>query len=148
MDLYMSDELVARVPVVAQADNRVHRTIAVNVAVPIFFMIRHLSMIFGLRRNTPMTASLDLDAYLERIEWTGAARPTFHTLAALVQAHMSKIPFENLDVLLGRPMRLDFDGLQRKRVHQRRGGSCFEHATLLPPFLKRSDSSRPVTRHA
>ncbi|TMH64827.1 MAG: arylamine N-acetyltransferase [Betaproteobacteria bacterium] len=72
-----------------------------------------------------MTACFDVDAYLGRIEWTGAARPTFHTLAALVQAHMSKIPFENLDVLLGRPIRLDFDGLQRKLAHQRRGGDCF-----------------------
>ena len=43
MDLYMSDELVARVPVVAQADNTVHRTTAVNVA-QIFFMIRRLSL--------------------------------------------------------------------------------------------------------
>ena len=41
MDLYVSDELVAFVPVVAQADNKTLRTIAVNVALRIFFMIRH-----------------------------------------------------------------------------------------------------------
>ena len=83
-----------------------------------------------------MTASVDVDAYLGRIEWTGAVRPTFHTLAALVRAHMSKIPFENLDVLLGRQIRLDLDGLQRKLVHQRRGGYCFEHATLFAAVLE------------
>src|SRR5213595_848562 len=55
-----------------------------------------------------MTACFDVDAYLGRIEWTGAARPTFHPLGALVRAHMSKIPFENLAVLLGRPIRLRF----------------------------------------
>src|SRR5438046_8526480 len=83
-----------------------------------------------------MTACFDVDAYLGRIEWTGAARPTFRTLAALVRAHMSKIPFENLDVLLGRRIRLDIDGLQRKLVHQRRGGYCFEHATLFAAVLE------------
>ena len=45
MDLYVSDELVARVPVVAQADNRAHRTTAANVPLQIFFMIDHLSSI-------------------------------------------------------------------------------------------------------
>jgi N-hydroxyarylamine O-acetyltransferase len=83
-----------------------------------------------------MTASLDVDAYLGRIEWTGTARPTFHTLAVLVGAHMSRIPFENLDVLLGRPIRLDIDELQRKLVHQRRGGYCFEHVTLFAAVLE------------
>ena len=53
-----------------------------------------------------MTASVDVGAYLGRIEWTGATRPTFRTLAGLVAAHMSNIPFENLDVLLGRRIRL------------------------------------------
>ena len=43
MDLYVSDELVALVPVVAQADNRVQKRTAMNVAL-IFFIIHHLSL--------------------------------------------------------------------------------------------------------
>jgi len=79
---------------------------------------------------------LDVDAYFARIEWGGTTRPTLETLAALLGAHMRHIPFENLDVLLGRPIRLDLDGLQRKLVHARRGGYCFEHATLFAAVLE------------
>jgi N-hydroxyarylamine O-acetyltransferase len=73
----------------------------------------------------------DLDAYLHRIGYGGDTRPTFETLAALVRAHMLAIPFENLDVLLGRGIRVDLDGVQQKLVRNRRGGYCFEQATLF-----------------
>jgi N-hydroxyarylamine O-acetyltransferase len=82
------------------------------------------------------TTTLDLDAYLERIGWNGGITPTYETLARLLRAHMSRIPFENLDVLLGRGIRLDLDGVQRKLVGARRGGYCFEHATLLAAALE------------
>jgi N-hydroxyarylamine O-acetyltransferase len=84
-----------------------------------------------------MTPELDLDAYFERIGWQGATSTTFGTLAALVGAHMAAIPFENLDVLLGRPVRLDLESLQAKLVRARRGGYCFEHSTLLAAVLER-----------
>lgn len=83
-----------------------------------------------------MTATFDLDAYLQRIGWTGDARPTHDTLAALLAAHMAAIPFENLDVLLGRRVRIDLDGIQQKLVRARRGGYCFEHATLFAAALE------------
>ena len=51
--------------------------------------------------------SLDIDRYFERIGWGGDTRPTLGTLTGLLKAHMSSIPFENLDVLLHRPIRLD-----------------------------------------
>jgi N-hydroxyarylamine O-acetyltransferase len=89
---------------------------------------------------------LDVDAYFARIEWGGTTRPTLETLAALLRAHMRHVPFENLDVLLGRPIRLDVDGLQRKLVHARRGGYCFEHATLFAAVLEALDFA-PV-RHS
>ncbi|HTI46330.1 MAG TPA: arylamine N-acetyltransferase [Casimicrobiaceae bacterium] len=79
--------------------------------------------------------SLDLDAYFERIQWGGGTRPTYDTLAGILDAHMRHIPFENLDVLLGRPIRLDIEGLQAKLVNARRGGYCFEQATLLGAAL-------------
>ena len=82
-----------------------------------------------------MKTSLDLDAYLERIGWDGGISPTFDTLAGLVRAHMSRIPFENLDVLLGRPVHLDLDSLQNKLIRARRGGYCFEHGMLFAAVL-------------
>lgn len=81
--------------------------------------------------------ALDLDAYLERIRYHGRTKPSFDTLAGLLGAHMGAIPFENLDVLLGRPVRLDLDGVQGKLVRAHRGGYCFEHATLFAAVLER-----------
>ena len=67
--------------------------------------------------------SIDLAAYFERIGYAESVRPapTFDTLRAqhLLQPHA--IPFENLDVLIGRPIRLDLESIQRKLVAGRRG---------------------------
>jgi N-hydroxyarylamine O-acetyltransferase len=82
-----------------------------------------------------MNERLDLDAYFERIQWGGDTRASFETLAGLLSAHMSRIPFENLDVLLGRRVRLDLEGIQEKLVRAHRGGYCFEHATLFAAVL-------------
>ena len=79
----------------------------------------------------------DLDAYLDRIQYQGGRSPTFETVASLLRAHMNAIPFENLDVLLGRGVRLDLAALHEKLVRDRRGGYCFEHATLLAAALSR-----------
>ncbi len=83
-----------------------------------------------------MASLLDLGAYFDRIQWGGAAEPTYATLAGLLDAHMARIPFENFDVLLGRSVRLDLEGLQAKLVQARRGGYCFEHATLFAAVLE------------
>lgn len=80
-------------------------------------------------------AALDLDAYFRRVHWIGERVPTLATLAGLLRAHMRHIPFENLDVLLGNGVRLDFDALQDKLIRARRGGYCFEHATLFATVL-------------
>jgi N-hydroxyarylamine O-acetyltransferase len=72
------------------------------------------------------TFTPDLDAYFARIGYTGPRTPTLETLHALSRAHVSSIPFENLDVLLGRPITLDPAAVERKLVHARRGGYCFE----------------------
>ena len=58
----------------------------------------------------------DLAAYLKRIGYAGTPRPTHATLEALQLAHATHIPFENLDILLGRPIRLDAESLQAKLV--------------------------------
>ena len=77
----------------------------------------------------------DLQGYLARIEWDGPREPAFVTLAGVLRAHMTHIPFENLDVLLGRGIRLDLDSVYAKLVTARRGGYCFEHGILLQSAL-------------
>src|SRR5262245_37206654 len=83
-----------------------------------------------------MAQPLDLDAYLARINYTGPRTLTYDTLAGILRAHITNIPFESFDVLLGRPIRLDPEGLQAKIVKNRRGGYCFEHASLMHAALE------------
>jgi N-hydroxyarylamine O-acetyltransferase len=77
-----------------------------------------------------------VDAYFKRIGWTGSSEPTLATLSAIARHHVRAIPFENLDVLLGRPPRLDLPSLEAKLVTARRGGYCFEHTTLCAAKLE------------
>jgi len=77
-----------------------------------------------------------LAAYLQRIGFAGqAGAPSLPVLSGLVAAHMRTIPFENLDVLVGRPIALDLDAVVAKLVGANRGGYCFEHATLFAAML-------------
>jgi N-hydroxyarylamine O-acetyltransferase len=78
----------------------------------------------------------DLDAYCRRIGYTGAREPSLATLCALHWLHPQAIPFENLDVVLRRPVRIDTDSLQRKLVTGGRGGYCFEQNLLFSHALK------------
>lgn len=77
-----------------------------------------------------------VDAYLARIGYSGELRPSAAVLAALHLAHATHIPFENLDVLRGVPIRLDLESLQRKLVDGGRGGYCFEHNLLFGAVLE------------
>ncbi|MGK3960791.1 arylamine N-acetyltransferase [Sorangium sp. So ce118] len=79
----------------------------------------------------------DLDAYLARIGYRGALAPTREVLDALHTAHVYSVPFENLDILLGRPIRIDLASVQAKLVRARRGGYCFEQNTLFVAALRR-----------
>lgn len=80
---------------------------------------------------------LDLPAYLRRIGYAGDLSPSRTTLDALHRAHATSIPFENLDILLGVPIRLDLASLQAKLVTGRRGGYCFEQNALFASALER-----------
>jgi len=80
--------------------------------------------------------TLDLAAYLRRIGYAGELAPTRATLDALHLAHATSIPFENLDILLGVPVRLDLASLQAKLVASRRGGYCFEQNALFAAVLE------------
>jgi N-hydroxyarylamine O-acetyltransferase len=68
----------------------------------------------------------NLSTYLNRIGFHDTPKPNLPTLRALQHAHIHAVPFENLDVQLGRPVGFDIDALFDKIVNQRRGGWCYE----------------------
>lgn len=80
--------------------------------------------------------SIDLAAYLRRVEYEGPLEPAAEVLRALHLAHATHIPFENLDILLERPIRLDLASLQAKLVGANRGGYCFEQNSLFAAVLE------------
>ncbi len=80
--------------------------------------------------TTPAFAP-DLDAYFARTGYTGPREPTLATLNGVVGAHAAAVPFENLDILLGRPIDIDPAAIERKIVRGGRGGYCFEQNTLM-----------------
>jgi N-hydroxyarylamine O-acetyltransferase len=83
-----------------------------------------------------MSSELDLGAYLRRIGLAVPPAADLNGLRALHLAHACTIPFENLDIQLGLPIRLDLASLQAKLVRRRRGGYCFEHNTLFLAVLR------------
>jgi len=57
--------------------------------------------------------------------------PTAETLAGVMRAHVATIPFENIDVQLGRPTSRALPDIFAKLVTRRRGGWCYEQNGLL-----------------
>ena len=79
---------------------------------------------------------IDLPAYLARTGYTGPLTPTRETFVALHRAQAYSIPFENLDIHLGRPIGLDAASLSRKLLDERRGGYCYELNGLFGRVLR------------
>jgi N-hydroxyarylamine O-acetyltransferase len=80
--------------------------------------------------------TIDIDAYCARIGYDGPRTPTHDVLCSLHALHPVAIAFENLDPLLKRPVRLDAASLERKLVHEGRGGYCFEQNLLFSHVLQ------------
>jgi N-hydroxyarylamine O-acetyltransferase len=80
---------------------------------------------------------LDLSAYLRRIGYASDTSPTAETLVRLHRAHLAAIPFENVDIVLGRGVDVELDSVQAKLVRRRGGGYCYEHALLFGAALER-----------
>ncbi len=78
---------------------------------------------------------LDLAAYLTRVGFDAEPRPNLATLRRLHRAHVGTVPFENLDVMLGRGTGTELDGLQNKIVRGGRGGYCYESNLLFAAAL-------------
>jgi len=78
---------------------------------------------------------MQISDYLNRLGLSAAPLPSLAGLSLLQDHHMRHVPFENLDVLLERPLNLSPDALFEKIVTHRRGGYCFELNTLYAHLL-------------
>ena len=65
-------------------------------------------------------------SYLARISYSGSTLPTADTLRAIHHAHLLAVPFENLDIAIGRKIVVDEDAIIGKIVERCRGGFCYE----------------------
>jgi N-hydroxyarylamine O-acetyltransferase len=79
---------------------------------------------------------MNIDAYLERINYSGPREVNAETLRALQVAHLMTVPFENLSIHAGEPIVLNEDALYTKIVDQRRGGFCYECNGLFAGLLR------------
>ena len=82
-----------------------------------------------------MSDAFRLENYLTRIGYRGAHSVGLETLKALQTSHLEAIPFEGIDPLLRRPVKLDLASVQTKLVDSPRGGYCFEHNLLFRAAL-------------
>ncbi|MFK7857163.1 MAG: arylamine N-acetyltransferase [Granulosicoccus sp.] len=74
---------------------------------------------------------MQLQPYLDRIQYQGEVIPTLNVLKAIHAAHVCSIPFENIDVQLGRRLTISINNAYRKIVEHQRGGWCYEQNGLF-----------------
>ena len=80
---------------------------------------------------------MSINAYLQRIGFSGPEAPDLPFLNRLMEAHLGTVPFENLDVVAGSRIELSEDHLWDKVVNRRRGGYCYELNGLFGSLLKK-----------
>jgi N-hydroxyarylamine O-acetyltransferase len=92
-----------------------------------------------------MSEPFDLPAYLNRIGVAEVPSLDADGLLTLQRGQRLNIPFENLDILLGRGISLDSEHIFDKLVRQRRGGYCFEQNGLFLGALREAGfTARPL----
>jgi N-hydroxyarylamine O-acetyltransferase len=79
---------------------------------------------------------MDLKAFLKRINYTGVLEPTLETLCGIHRQHLLTIPYENLDIHIGRKLELNEVSFFEKLVTHKRGGWCYEMNGLLAWILR------------
>ncbi|MFJ4839347.1 arylamine N-acetyltransferase [Streptomyces sp. NPDC088746] len=79
---------------------------------------------------------MTLDAMLHRIGHRGRVAADRETLFALHRSWRRTVPYENLDIQLGRPVSLDPEALSDKLIRRRRGGYCYEQNAGLAMLLR------------
>lgn len=93
----------------------------------------------GAAAHEKHVSGVDIDAYFERIGFAGSIAPTLETLQQLHALHPAAIPFENLDAMMGVPVRLELSNLQQKLLYDRRGGYGPELNLLFKQLLEELD---------
>ena len=73
-----------------------------------------------------MLSKLHKNAYLDRIHFNEKLELTADCLRALHLAHLTSIPFENLDIPFHRRISLTQESILDKLLEQKRGGFCYE----------------------
>ncbi|QDH68962.1 arylamine N-acetyltransferase family protein [Marilutibacter alkalisoli] len=79
----------------------------------------------------------DLDLYLQRLGLQAPPPPTLDTLRELQRRHSAAFTFETISTLLHAPVPVDLPSLERKLLHDGRGGYCFELNRLFLALLQR-----------
>ena len=79
---------------------------------------------------------IDLDAYFERIGYGGPALPDLDTLTGIHRAHLLAIPYDALDIHLGREKTIGQQAFFDAIVTRGRGGWCYEMNGLLTTALR------------
>ena len=74
---------------------------------------------------------MNIQPYLDRIEYKGNIEPNLETLSSLLRRHVFSVPFENLDVQLGRALTIKVEDAYEKIVVNGRGGWCYEQNGLF-----------------
>ncbi|HEX5019607.1 MAG TPA: arylamine N-acetyltransferase [Candidatus Binatia bacterium] len=82
------------------------------------------------------TAAFDLDAYSARINYDGSRDVSAQPLKALHFAHAHNVPFEILDIHLGKPISLELAALFSKIVTHKRAGYCYEVNSFFTVVLR------------
>ncbi|MDH2427956.1 arylamine N-acetyltransferase [Sphaerisporangium sp. TRM90804] len=84
-----------------------------------------------------MTRSLDVSAYLDRLGVKGLDdEPSVESLVRLHRAHVERVPYECLDIWLGRATTIDpMDSAER--IARGRGGYCFHLNGAFSALLRR-----------
>lgn len=90
----------------------------------------------GQHRTSSPLAAMDLEAFYARIDYRGTRNVSAATLIGLHQAFVHNVPFENLDIHLGRPISLQSTDLFTKIVTNKRGGYCYEVNSLFAMLLE------------
>ena len=79
---------------------------------------------------------MEVETYLRRIQYDGQRQPSAASLRALHRQHLFTVPFENLDIPLRNPIRLELARLYDKIVVRHRGGFCYELNGLFCDLLR------------
>ncbi|MGJ7515585.1 arylamine N-acetyltransferase family protein [Pseudomonas baetica] len=74
--------------------------------------------------------------YLQRLGFDAPPAPTLETLRQLQLRHTGTFPFENLATLSGEPVLIDLPSIERKVLHEGRGGYCYELNKLYLHLLQ------------